>query len=98
MALGRRYLIVEPLSLFRVKRQRELRGPVQLVARVCHRVVAVARARQTEGNICRVCRDLTGDDALAHVVFVRQTQVLRRGDVAPACAAIAPPMAEVIWS
>ena len=78
MTLGRRNLIIEPLCLFRVECQRELRGPVQLMTRVRHCVIAVTRTGQTECDIGGVGRDLAGDDALADVIFIRQTQVLRR--------------------
>ena len=47
MTLGRRNLIIEPLCLFRVECQRELRGPVQLMTRVRHCVIAVTRTGQT---------------------------------------------------
>lgn len=82
MTLGRRNLIIEPLCLFRVECQRELRGPVQLMTRVRHCVIAVTRTGQTECDIGGVGRDLAGDDALADVIFIRQTQVLRRCNVA----------------
>ena len=51
MTLGRRNLIIEPLGLFRVECQRELRGPVQLMTRVRHCVIAVTRTGQTECDI-----------------------------------------------
>lgn len=82
MTLGRRNLIIEALGLFRVECQRELRGPVQLMTRVRHCVIAVTRTGQTECDIGGMGRDLAGNDALAHVIFIRQAQVLRRCNVA----------------
>ena len=63
MTLGRRNLIIEPLCLFRVECQRELRGPVQLMTRVRHCVIAVTRTGQTECDIGGVGRNFAGDDA-----------------------------------
>lgn len=82
MTLGRRNLFIKALRLFRVERKRKLRRPVQLVTCLRHRVVTVARARQTEGDIRRMCCDLARDDAFADVILVRQAQVLGRSDVA----------------
>ena len=82
MTFGRRNLFVKALRLFRVERKRKLRWPVQLVTCLRHRVVTVARARQSEGDIRRMCCDLARDDAFADVILVRQAQVLGRSDVA----------------
>lgn len=82
MTLGRRNLFIKALRLFRVERKRKLRWPVQLVTCLRHRVVTVARARQAEGDIRRMCCDLARDDAFADVILVRQAQVLGRSDVA----------------
>ena len=83
MTLGRRNLIIEPLRAFSgSSANANMRGPVQLMTRVRHCVIAVTRTGQTECDIGGVGRDLAGDDALAHVIFIRQAQVLRRGNVA----------------
>ena len=82
MTLGRRNLFIKALRFFRVERKRKLRRPVQLVTCLRHRVVTVARARQSEGDIRRMCCDLARDDAFADVILVRQAQVLGRSDVA----------------
>jgi hypothetical protein len=54
------------------------------------------------GEIGRMRRDLVGDDAVAHVLAVRQAEVLLRRDVAehrvPNQPIIAAPMALVMWS
>ena len=81
-AFLRQRFVVEGARLFGIEAEVELVLPAELEAGLAQRVVAFARAGETLGQIGRVGGDLVGDHALAHVVLVRQAEVLLRRDVA----------------
>ena len=65
-----------------VEREVELIFPAEFKARLGDGVVAVLRAGMAFGQVCRVRRDLVGDDAVFHVLLVRQAEVFLGRDVA----------------
>ncbi len=75
-ALGRQGLVVELARRLGVQSEVELVLPAELEPGLRQRVVPETRARVSLGEIRRVRRDLVGDDAVFHVLLVRQAQVL----------------------
>src|SRR5579863_2151144 len=75
-------LVVHRAGGLGIQRQRELFLPVKFVAGVAEGVVAVAGAGASAGDVGGVGGNFVGDDAVLHVFFVWQTQVLFRGNVA----------------
>ena len=69
-------LIVHGARGFRIERQGKLLFPVEFVAGIAQGVVAISRAGTMPGNIRSVSGDLVGDDAVFHVLFVGQAQML----------------------
>src|SRR5690606_34240170 len=69
-------LVVEVPRTLGIEREVELVFPAELEARFRERVVAHLRTREALAEIGGVRRDLVGDDAFAHVVLVRQAEML----------------------
>src|ERR1700753_1861411 len=68
----RQRLVVHAARGLRVERERELFVPIEGVARMRNRVVAVPRSRAMTRDVRRVRRDLVGDDAVLYILLVRQ--------------------------
>ncbi len=79
--LGER-LVVEVARSLGVEREVELVLPAKLETRARKRIVADLRCRMPLGEVCRMGRDLVGDDARLHIVAVGQAQMLLRRDIA----------------
>ncbi len=102
MPLGRRRALIVGARLVGVDGIAEHIVPVDLVARLRHFVVDVARTGNPLCDVGRMGGNLAGDNAFLYVINIRQAQVLCRRYIAeksaPLAAAIAPPIADVIWS
>src|SRR3954469_6692759 len=75
-AFLRQGLVVELARGVGIEAEVELIGPAKLEARLGERVVALLRAGMALREIGGVRRDLVGDDAVLHVLLVRQAEVL----------------------
>src|SRR5205823_331133 len=75
-------LVVELARRLGVEREVELVLPAELEARLRERVVPLAGARMALGEVGGMSGDLVGDDAVLHVLLVREAEVLLGGDVA----------------
>ena len=87
-AILRQGFVVELARGHGVEREIELIFPAEFKARLGDGVVAVLRAGMALGQVSRVRRDLVGDDAVFHVLLVRQAEVFLGRDVAEHRAAI----------
>src|ERR1039458_4402038 len=54
--------------------------PIELIARIAQRVVAVAGAGASAGDVGGVGGNLISDDAVFYVFFIRQAEMLFRRD------------------
>ena len=72
----------------RIEAEVELIFPAEFEARLAQRVVAVLRAGMAFGEVGGVGGDLVGDDAVLHVLLVRQAEVFLGRDVAEHRAAV----------
>ncbi|SSW71626.1 hypothetical protein AVE30378_04655 [Achromobacter veterisilvae] len=77
----RQGLVVEFLGGVRIQAQVELVVPAEFEARLGQGVVADRRAGMALGQVGRVRRDLVGDDAVLHILLVRQPQVFLGRDI-----------------
>ena len=68
-------------SGFRIERERELLLPVEFVAGVAERVIAIAGAGTSSGDIGGVGGNLVGNDAVFHVFLIGQPEMLFRRDI-----------------
>ncbi|MNB87228.1 hypothetical protein D3C75_342040 [compost metagenome] len=66
----------------RIERQVKLVFPAEFEARFRHGVIADLCPRMTLRQVGRMCGNFVGDQTLLNVLFVRQTEMLFRGDVA----------------
>ena len=87
-AVLRQRLVVEFARGHGVEREVELIFPAEFKARLGDGVVAVLRAGMALRQVRRVRRDLVGDDAVFHVLLVRQAEVFLGRNVAEHRAAI----------
>ena len=78
----RQGFIVVFLGTLRIEGQGELILPAELEAGLRKRIIANLGSGVSLGEVGRMGGDLVGDDALADIVLIRQTQVFLRGDVA----------------
>ena len=69
---------MELLRLLRIQAQVELVFPAEFEARLAQRVVAHLRTGMALGQVGGVRGDLVRHDAVAHVLAIRQAQVLFR--------------------
>src|SRR5207248_5097337 len=74
--------VVELAGGFGIERQFELVFPAKFEARFGNGVVTVLRAGMVFGQIGGVRGDFVGDDAVLDILFVRQTEMFFRRDVA----------------
>src|SRR3989442_3389296 len=81
-AFLRKGLVVELARGLRIEREIELIFPAKFETRFADRVVAVLGAGMAFGEIGGVRGDLVGDDAVLHVLLIRQTEMFFRRDVA----------------
>src|SRR5208283_1807016 len=81
VGIGKR-LVVHGAGGLGIERQRKLFVPIEGVARVADGVVAVLRARTVPRHVGGVRCNLVGDDAVLHIFFIRQPEVLLGRDVA----------------
>ena len=65
-----------------IEAQLELLVPVEGVAGTAEFIVAIAGTRAVTSDVGRMGSNLVSDEALAHVLCIREAQVLLRGDVA----------------
>ena len=68
-------LVVELARLFGIEREVELILPAELKARLGERVVSKLRARVALGESGGVGGEFLGNDAVTHVLFVRELQM-----------------------
>jgi len=87
-AVLRQGFVVELARGHGVEGEVELIFPAEFKARLGDGIVAVLRAGMTFGQVRRVRRDLVGDDAVFHVLLVRQAEVFLGRHVAEHRAAI----------
>src|SRR5215207_3851425 len=86
--LGRQRLVVVFASALRIERELELLVPVEAVTGPGERVVAIGGTGPPARDVGGVRGDLVGDHAVAHILRVRQAEVLLRRDVAEHVGAI----------
>ena len=82
MAVFGRRLFKISAGLFAVHSDFEHLVPVKFMTRLGHLVVKIARMRHAFCNIGGMSRDTACDNALFYVVRIRQSEMLRRGDIA----------------
>lgn len=74
--------------LHRIEGELEHAFPVKVFAAAAHFIVPVACARDALGHVGSMGGDAAGDDAIAHVLQIWQTQMLSRGDIAEEIGAV----------
>ena len=87
-AVLRKRFVVEFACGFRVKAEIELILPAKLEAGLRERVVAVLRPGMALGEIGGMRCDFVSDDAILHILLVRQAEMLLRRHIAEHRAAI----------
>ena len=85
MRVGARYVFFGFLAVDGLV---EHRGPVEALACASHAVVPIASARNAVRQVGGVCGNFRGDNALAHVLYARQAQVLGGSHVAQEVGAV----------
>ncbi len=80
--VGRQGFVVVLLGPLGIEGELELLVPVEGVAGTAEFVVAIARTGTVAGNVGGVGGDLVGDQAVAHIFGVGQTEVLLGGHIA----------------
>ena len=78
MVVFRRPACTDGFSSFRIDCLFPLSLPVQFATGFCHPVILFPGVGNAFGNVCRVCRNPAGDDALFHIFHVGQGQVFCR--------------------
>src|SRR5690606_34705622 len=82
--------VMEGAGGIRIEGELEVLLPVECGAGPGQFVVSVPRARNAEGHVGGMSRDLVGDAALLDVILLGQAQVLFRGDVAEHAGPVKP--------